>query len=424
MKRVISLILAIVMIALLAPMAISADEIKTIDASAPADAEKVKADEVTITKKYFAVSYTMNYAAKAGKEGNNGCNGIILGGSDAVGCVFLPYDGKADGQKTASGKLKFGPWWNKDAFGKDAGETGLLHYVGQDVTVTLVGSYENKKLTVKAYLNGSSVRAWTKDEYVIDNFNGQLGWATKLAGQKATFKFVESDKALDKTALGEKAAAPVTIKTGANVGAWTVEGKNYKTTDFISNIDANMYILGMSDDFELTLKFNPTKECGLFICGNDLNRDGKLYEGTDQYMLLQTNGGGIRLVTSDRRWGSDGKGWNDMLLVGTNGEYDLKVVYKEGMLKLYVNGEKKVETEVAREFRFGNLVGLWSKSNEIVYQNVEFKANTVIVPPVTNPPVINPPVTNPPQTGETTAIVAVIAVLTLAGATIAAKKRH
>ena len=413
MKRVISLILAIVMIALLAPMAISADEIKTIDASAPADAEKVKADEVTIGKKYFAVSYTMNYAAKAGKEGNNGCNGIILGGNDGVGCVFLPYDAVDNGQKVPAGKLKFGPWWNKDAFGKDAGETGLLHYVGKDVTVTLVGSYENKKLTVKAYLNGSSVRAWTKDEYVIDNFNGQLGWATKLAGQKATFKYTESDKPLDKTALGEKAATPVTIKTGANVGNWTVEGKNYKTTDFISNIDANMYILGMSDDFELTLKLNPTKECGLFFCGNDLNRDGKLFEGTDQYMLLQANGG-LRLVTSDRRWGSDGKGWNDMLLVGTNGEYDLKVVYKKGMLKLFLNGEKKVEQEIAENLRFGNLVGLWSKSNDIVYQNVEFKANAVI----------DPPVTNPPQTGETTAIVAVIAVLTLAGTMVAAKKRH
>lgn len=102
MKRVISLILAIVMIALLAPMAISADEIKTVDASAPADAVAEKADQVTITKKYFAVSYTMNYAAKAGKEGNNGCNGLILGGRDGVGCVFLPYDGKADGQKTAT----------------------------------------------------------------------------------------------------------------------------------------------------------------------------------------------------------------------------------------------------------------------------------------------------------------------------------
>ena len=412
MKRVISLILAIVMIALLAPMAISADEIKTIDASAPADAEAVKADQVTITKKYFAVSYTMNYAAKAGKEGNNGCNGLILGGSDAVGCVFLPYDAVVDGQKTPNGKVRFGPWWNTGSdFSNKQSEVGTLHYVGQDVTVTLVGSYENKKLTVKAYLNGSAIRAWKADEFVVENFNGQLGWATKLAGQKATFKFVESDKPLDKTALGEKAATPVAIKTGANVGAWTVEGKNYKTTDFVTNIDANIYVLGKSNDFELSLKLNPTKECGLFICGNDLNKDGKIFEGTDQYMLIQANGG-IRLVTCDQGWASDGKGWNDMKLFDTNGEYDLKVVYKAGKLELYLNGEKKAEKEIAKDLQFGNLVGLWSKSNDIVYQNVEFKAND------------NTPVIDPPQTGETTAIVAVIAVLTLAGTMVAAKKRH
>ena len=412
MKRVISLILAIVMVALLAPMAVSADEIKTFDASAPADAEAVKADQVTIGKKYFAVSYTMNYAAKAGKEGNNGCNGIILGGSDGVGCVFLPYDGVDNGQKVPAGKVKFGPWWgDAGPFRTNAAETGILRHVGKDVTVTLVGSYENKKLTVKAYINGDSVKAWQADEYVVDNFNGQLGWATKLAGQKATFKYTESDKPLDQYALGGKAAAPVTIKTGANVGTWKVEGKNYSVTDFVSNIDAHIFVLGKSNDFELSLKLNPTKECGIFFCGNDLNKDGKIYEGTDQYMLLQANGG-LRIVTSDRRWASDNKGWNDMKVVDTNGEYDLKFVYKAGKLEIHLNGEKKYEQEIAENLRFGNLVGLWCKSNDIVYQNVEFKAND------------NTPEIDPPQTGEATAIVAVIAVLTLAGTMVAAKKRH
>ena len=220
MKRIISLILAIVMVALLAPMVISADEIKTVDASGGTTvaSNKSNATQWTITKKYFAVSYTMNYAAEAGlvetDVKDNGCNGIILGGSDAVGCVFLPYDGVNGTKKTANKVLKFGPWWNQDAFGAKRSEVDVSAYVGKDVTILLVGSYENKKLTVKAYLNGNPVKAWGADEFSVEDFNGQIGWATKLANVKATAKFVESDTALDKTAFDEKGGEVTPTKTG------------------------------------------------------------------------------------------------------------------------------------------------------------------------------------------------------------------
>ena len=354
----------------------------------------------------------MNYAAKAGKvDGDtkdNGCNGIILGGADSVGCVFLPYDGVDGNQKTANKVLKFGPWWNTDSFGAKRSDVDASAYVGKDVTILLVGSYENKKLTVKAYLNGTAVKAWGADEFVIENFNGKLGWATKLAGVKATAKFVESDTALDKTAFDAK--APTTgVKVGPNVGTWKVEGKNYQTTDFAPSKNGNIYILGSSNDFELTVKISGAKEGGIFFCGNDLNKDGKILEADDQYMLIQANGG-IRLVTSDRAWGSDGRQWNDMLLFNPgNDEYTLRVVYKAGKLAFYVNDKAEAEktVEVAKDLQFGSLVGLWSKHNEFTYKDLEFKVND-----------------NTPKTGEATAIVAVIAVLTLAGATIVAKKRH
>ena len=423
MKRVISLILAIVMVALLAPMVISADEIKTVDASAPADAEAVKADQVTITKKYFAVSYTMNYAEKAGKEGNNGCNGLILGGGDSVGCVFLPYDGKADGQKTANKVLKFGPWWNTDSFGAKRSDVDASAYVGKDVTILLVGSYENKKLTVKAYLNGTAVKAWGADEFVIDNFNGQLGWATKLAGQKATFKFVESDKALDKTAFDAK--APTTgVKVGPVSGSWKVEGKTYihnaareaGKDNIISLKDAAVYVLGKSNDFELTAKIDATnKECGFIINGKDVDGNGYFSEeeGKDQFIVIWMRNDQLRVMTSDTAFNKYGdnaneQDWGASNIPTTTGEFELKLVYKNYTVEVFVNGEKKGERVMDKGHEFGSWIGTWSK-DQATYKDVNLTVHDAL---------------NPPKTGEATAIVAVIAVLTLAGATIAAKKRH
>ena len=414
MKRVISLILAIVMIALLAPMAISADEIKTVDASAPADAEAVKADQVTITKKYFAVSYTMNYAAKAGKEGNNGCNGLILGGGDGVGCVFLPYDGKADGQKTANKALRFGRGADTNPFKKNQASVDASAYVGKEVTLLLVGSYENKKLTVKAYLNGNAVKAWGADEFTVDNFNGQLGWATKLAGQKATFKFVESDKALDKTAFDAK--APTTgVKVGPSAGKWTVDGKNYINTEHVASKNGSIYVLGKSNDFELTAKVDTTdKQFGFIFNGKDVDGDGVFTEDNDQYMIVWMKNNQLRVITSDKGWNrynggtTDEVNWGNSNIPTAQGEFELKLVYKNYTVEVFVNGQKAGERKMDKGHEFGGWIGTWSK-DQATYKDVNLTVHDA---------------QNPPKTGEATAIVAVIAVLTLAGATIVAKKRH
>ena len=424
MKRVISLILAIVMIALLAPMAISADEIKTVDASAPADAEAVKADQVTITKKYFAVSYTMNYAEKAGKDGNNGCNGIILGGGDGVGCVFLPYDGVKDGQKVANKALRFGPWWPSETdFGKKQSTVDASAYVGKEVTILLVGSYENKKLTVKAYLNGNAVKAWGADEFVTENFNGKLGWATKLAGQKATFKFVESDKALDKTAFEPK--APTTgVKVGPVSGSWKVEGKTYihnaarevGKDNIISLKDAAVYVLGKSNDFELTAKIDATdKECGFIINGKDVDGNGYFSEeeGKDQFIVIWMKGPELRVITSDTAFNKYGdntneQNWGACRIPTAQGEFELKLVYKNYTVEVFVNGQKAGERVMDKGHEFGGWIGTWSK-DQATYKDVNLTVHDA---------------QKPPKTGEATAIVAVIAVLTLAGTMVAAKKRH
>ena len=424
MKRIISLILAIVMVALLAPMVISADEIKTVDASCPADAnEKVVHGQWTITKKYFAVSYSMNYVAEAGKKGNNGCNGITLGDNDSTGCVFIPYGDS--GEKKAPNKIVwFGPWWNGDSpfgvvnNGAEKAQVNIADYVGKDITLLLVGSYENKKLTVKAYLNGNPIKAWKADEYTVDDFNGKIGWATKVSGLKATAKFVESDTALDKTAFDAK--APAGVKVGpCDFGKWKVDGNTYQCTEYPGpSKDAAVYVLGKSNDFELSTTILPNKECGFIFNAKDVDGDGLFSEvkGNDQFVIVWLNvDGQVRIITSDRAFNRYGDNTNEQdwgaSLIDTKqkGEYNLKLVYKNYTMEVYANGEKVGERKMDKGHEFGGYVGLWSKTTEVAYKNVNFKANDA---------------QNPPKTGEATAIVAVIAVLTLAGAMVAAKKRH
>ena len=421
MKRVISLILAIVMIALLAPMVISADEIKTVDASCPEDAnEKVVHGQWTITKKYFAVSYSMNYVAEAGKKGNNGCNGITLGDNDSTGCVFIPYGDS--GEKKAPNKIIwFGPWWNGSSpfgvvnDGAEKAQVNIADYVGKDITVLLVGSYENKKLTVKAYLNGNQIKAWKADEYAVEDFNGKIGWATKVSGLKATAKFVESDKALDKTAFDAK--APTTgVKVGPSAGKWTVDGKNYINTEHVASKNGSVYVLGKSNDFELTAKVDTTdKQFGFIFNGKDVDGDGVFTEDNDQYMIVWMKNNQLRVITSDKGWNrynggtTDEVNWGNSNIPTAQGEFELKLVYKNYTVEVFVNGQKAGERKMDKGHEFGGWIGTWSKVSGAAYKDLTLTVHDA---------------QNPPRTGEATAIVAVIAVLTLAGTMVAAKKRH
>ena len=422
MKRVISLILAIVMVALLAPMAISADEIKTADASCPEDqAEKGNVSEWKITKKYFAVSYTMKLDAKAGKTGNNGCNGITLGegeGSTGAGFIFLPYDGEADGQKTCNKMLRFGPWWDAaNPFGKNNSIIDISgdNLLGKEVTIVAYGSFENGTLKVRTAFNGKEVKSWNADEYTVENFNGNVGYATKLSGLKATVKFVESDKALGKDAFDAK--APTTgVKVGPSAGKWTVDGKNYINTEHVASKNGSIYVLGKSNDFELTAKVDTTdKQFGFIFNGKDVDGDGVFTEDNDQYMIVWMKNNQLRVITSDKGWNrynggtTDEVNWGNSNIPTAQGEFELKLVYKNYTVEVFVNGQKAGERKMDKGHEFGGWIGTWSKVSGAAYKDLTLTVHDA---------------QNPPKTGEATAIVAVIAVLTLAGTMVAAKKRH
>lgn len=229
MKRILSLILAIMMIASLAVLSVSADgvEIKTVDATGGAESGSDRSDyeAFTVTKKYFALSYTTVAAKNAGvheSSGNtkdNGCIGLTIGSED-YGCLYLPYEGDAvDGKRTLGiwGKeqLLAGKWWGDSNFGKVEG-TEIADLVDKEVTILVLGEVDNGTVKITAYINGNQIKLMGgQDVASATDFNGKLGWATKLSNHKATVKFAESDTALDKTVFDAQTPdTPVAPKTG------------------------------------------------------------------------------------------------------------------------------------------------------------------------------------------------------------------
>lgn len=214
MKRILSLILAIMMIASFAVLSVSADdvEIKTVEAKGATNgsASLEEGDIATVTKKYFAVSFTMNAAEHAGIHEDNGCCGLMFGDNDN-NCVFIPYDGgNTDTQRTigidGAAKVCFGQWWGNPDFGAQNKDNVITDLVDKDVTILVLGEKgDDGKTTFSAYINGNQVTVWGGANTATGDFGGRLKWAIRLNNVTATCKFAESDTALDATVFDEKA---------------------------------------------------------------------------------------------------------------------------------------------------------------------------------------------------------------------------
>lgn len=215
MKKILSLILAIVMIASFA-LAVSADEIKVVDASCPEGSNVLeKPGEDTVTKKYFAASYTMTLKETAGGANDNGVCGIIIG-DNWQGVIAFTYDGGNDTARVCDGQLRFGPWWGEQCKFGASQWNSIPEFVGKEVTLLVLGEVNDGTLSLKAYVNGVQQKTWgNQDVATLENFGGQVGYVSKLAGEKMTYKFVESDTELGLDAFDEKQPeTPVVPKTG------------------------------------------------------------------------------------------------------------------------------------------------------------------------------------------------------------------
>ncbi len=203
MKKVLSLILAIVMIAMIVPASVitagTTEDTKemTVSGATNGAASWAAGDIATVTKKYFAVSFTMKAAKYAGITADNGCCGLMFGDNDDT-CIFIPYDEPgADGKRGlgiwGGAKVMFGKWWGTSVFGA-AANAPIDDYVDKYVTILALGTKnDDGTTTISVYVNGTKVHVWANQEDATAAFNGRLQWAIRLNNVTADIKFMQSD---------------------------------------------------------------------------------------------------------------------------------------------------------------------------------------------------------------------------------------
>ena len=424
MKKTLSFILAIVMIVVILPATVFATETpwETVDASgyAPEDFDYkdtngkfTKRDlyvpsKWTISKKYFAISYTCTLKETAGKVtyktnsagkvvqdgSNNGCIGLVLGGGDGAGCVYLTYANPAVAtsadavkQKPCGKQLYFGPWWGSGVFFKGRVNYGISQSnVDEEYTILLYGSYEGTTLKVRAAINGIDFDAWGQEEFTVTNFNGKLGYATKLSGFAAEVRYLESDSPLTKYSLGHNYENNSLDNgyVGPVMGKWTKTGNTVKSNTANISSAGSYYQLGYSDNVEVSAKMTLGVEHG-FLFGVDnrladlsINENGDRYNLVDFVKATTTGLVNVGVEKNDKKWG----GWirvddTELVKAGTKDQKaDVRVRYNKGNVKIYVDDVLVLERDGGN---YGGGFGLWSKATGATFEDV--KVNYILDEP-------------------------------------------
>lgn len=301
-----------------------------------------------VKRDYFAVSYTITLKQTMGSSSDNGCCGLVLGGGSKTDniCVYIPYDGKSGNSRTVGSQsnnyqptVAFGSWWgggiaDSHFYTIDSG------YVGQKVTVMLVGSYMNesdytggKTLRLKAYLNGQQIPLWGgsydfvyKEPSNDRRFNGELGYATKLSGTDAIGKFTQSDTPLDSTAF-DSFSSSVDASQSANSHYYHyANARQWKVT---------MRHFALSYTLKMTEKMGDSSDNGCLglIIGGAADND-------DTYGCMvfnySPNSAGSRSSDGYIHFGP----WWDNTYLGTNGDHS------SASLSEYVGDYKNKNVEI------------------------------------------------------------------------------
>lgn len=351
--------------------------------------EEPEVDEWRVKRNYFAVSYTMTLNKEYGQKDHihNGCCGLILGGDEGNGCVYIPHDinskqtvsGNSGNQQVGLGStptLAFGPWWG-GGFGSANTSCNISSYVGQSVTIMLVGSYMNEKdytggktLRLKAYLNGRQIALWGGSyDFVYREpsndrkFDGKLGYATKLCGTDAVGKFTQSDSPLDCTAFNDfdgvvDASQPINSAYThfANAKQWKVTLRHFAISYTLDLKDYTGYVDGDNGCL------------GLIVGGSADNDD------TYGCMVLNyTTAGSTRTTDGNIKfgpwWNSSHLGSNPCPTVNAGSYYE-DGVYKNKTLELMIVGDVSYDsanTVKLRAYINGQRVNtVWGGSDEAV----------------------------------------------------------
>ena len=101
----------------------------------------------------------------------------------------------------------------------------------------------------------------------------------------------------------------MTVSADAIMGTWTKDSDTkYSVANHQNGNDYfDYYELGNADNVTLSAKITigDGKQVGFMFGVTDVNNDGKIKEGSDQYYLLDYSGLNINLERNDKNWG----GW-------------------------------------------------------------------------------------------------------------------
>ena len=170
----------------------------------------------------------------------------------------------------------------------------------------------------------------------------------------------------------------MTVSADAIMGTWTKDSDTkYSVANHQNGNDYfDYYELGNADNVTLSAKITigDGKQVGFMFGVTDVNNDGKIKEGSDQYYLLDYSGLNINLERNDKNWG----GWAKQANPGkaSNSSVVLKVAYNRGAVKVYVDDILQYEYIDQRPFS-GTSFGLCAKTDS-VFENVTIDTQTPV----------------------------------------------
>ena len=212
---------------------------------------------------------------------------------------------------------------------------------------------------------------------------------------------------------------------GVNAGEWTVDGNNYSRTGGAPGTTPAVYILGNSKKVTMTFTTTAGGQFCALVAAADLNGDNVITEQIDSYYLVYfLDNGVVAIARNAGQW----EGWAIEGTVAYTADADGKVAitvdYDNGKITVK-NGDTVLVEWTDSDPLMGTGFGIGAKPD-----NRDFVVDNVTVP---EPEPVEPDDPDTPDTpdeptvkptGTASIVIAAVAVVTLAGATIVASKRR
>ena len=379
MKKVLSIVIALVMLSSLLTLGIHADPMggvwEVVDGAYTSTSEKDgnnfnyyqlgENDDIILTA---TITFGEEHGFMFGVKDIDG-DGIIKEDKDEYYLVdFL-------GSATIGIERNYrnwGGWAAQGTSGKVAGDTAVVKV-----------EYYQGAFTV--YVDDNKMVAWVDEDTALDG----KGFGLCSKSTTATFTNVSSEKG--------KGSIPEiknegTLAEGPNGGTWTVDGNKYISEDRVAWPSFDVYGLGVDGGkkFKISAKITvgskadePTGQggdLGFMVGVGDINENGLIDENGDIYYLIDiTDTGGIGIERNNKTWG----GWDQNISLGYQpGEViEFVVIYDPATatIEAYADGDLVIEY-VDDNPLHGDGIALASKVTGGVYEDVKIEFDNIVPP--------------------------------------------